>query len=120
MGTTCVIKAANQTRPFKEIVGFFSAHKPELQIPVKDMPDFLVHVFALFMPPMKTAQRWLGYRWSVDEASTRNALNITLVPEKQTAADMVDDFIKLGAVPAEKPARKRTYDCLPWLSASFV
>lgn len=100
--------AANQTRPFKEIVGFFSIHRPELEIPVKDMPNLLVHVgAALGVPALKTAQRWLGYHWTVDEVATRTALGISWTPEAQTAADMVDDFISLGAVPARKPAAPR-------------
>jgi dihydroflavonol-4-reductase len=94
---------AHQCRPFVDIIGMFATERPALKIPVRSMPNFLLYVLALCSPELKRAKLF-AKNFKVDEETTRTALGIKWTPEAKTVADMMDDFINLGAVPAEKPS----------------
>jgi len=89
---------ASKTRWFKDIVSLFAQAKPELKIPVRKMPSCLVYIAALCSPPMNMAKRGLDKEFEVDTTLMRDKLGLVLTPESTTVADMMRDFIKLGAV----------------------
>lgn len=88
---------ANKCRPFVEIIGLFAIQRPALKIPVREMPGCMFGCLALCVPMMKRAKLF-AKNFKVDEETARKTLNMTWIPEKDTAADMMDDFIKLGVV----------------------
>lgn len=103
-------EAANQrficcgeTLWFPDIVALFSEAKPEFKIPTKTMPSWLVYVASLCSPAMNRAKMGVDKDFSVDTSLIRDKLGLTLIPESQTVRDMMEDFIKIGAVDA--PAR---------------
>lgn len=93
--------AAHQCRSFVDIIGMFAAERPALKIPARSMPNFLLNTLALCNPELKRAKTMVK-KFKVDEETTRTTLGIQWTPETKTVADMMDDFINLGAVPAEK------------------
>jgi len=85
---------------FPDIVALFSQAKPVLKIPTKTMPSWLVYVASMCSPAMNRAKKGIDRDYNVDASLIRDKLGLTLTPEKETVADMMDDFIKIGAVDA--------------------
>jgi dihydroflavonol-4-reductase len=116
-------EAANQRficcgeiRPFPEIIELFSKEKPELKIPVKAMPRWLIRFGALFSVPMKRAKASVDKEFSVDLSPMRDKLGLEMRPATETVADMMNDFIQIGAVVLPGPPvlseKKRWRICL--------
>jgi len=106
-------EAANQrficcgeTRWFPYIIALFSEAKPELKIPTKTMPSWLVSIASMCSPAMNRAKAGIDKDFSVDTSLIRDKLGITLTPETETVNDMMDDFIKIGAVDPPNPEER--------------
>merc|ERR1719359_1441743 len=84
---------AGEMHWFPEISVIFSEAKPELKIPTRTMPSWLVRVASLCSPAMNRTKAGLDKNYIVDAS---------LIRDKETVADMMDDFIKIGAVPDSK------------------
>jgi len=101
------IICSTKTYWFVEIIDMFAKAKPELKIPVKTLPSCFVWIFSLCMPPMRNMRKIVDKDYLLDTTALRQILELTLTPEQETVSDMVEDFIKIGAVPMPEAGAKR-------------
>ena len=97
---------------FEAIVQVFSGVKPELKIPVKVAPSWLIRVMAWWNPDMRRVTKSLDLDYTVDGSSYLDILGGTWTPYATSANDMMNDLIALGAAPEAPTSDESSSYCV--------
>jgi dihydroflavonol-4-reductase len=68
------------------------------KVPKRELPDFLVKIFALFDGAARQAVPELGRQMKVDNSATRRTLGIEFIPAPEACAALAKSLIELGLV----------------------
>ena len=68
------------------------------KVPTVELPNFVVHLFALFDPASRLVLPELGRRIEIDNRRTRVALGMTFIPVEESAPAMARSLIDLDLV----------------------
>jgi len=93
------------THWFEDICRIFSKSKPELMIPAKTAPSFVIKTMALWNVDMRKTLQRLDIDYNVDSDATKEILGIEWTNEHDSAKQMMDDLIELESYPSSSPHR---------------
>lgn len=96
------------TRWFEDICRIFSQSKPELMIPAKTAPSFVIKMMALWNADMKQTCQRLDINYNVNSDATNQILGVEWTNEHDSAKQMMDDLIELGAAQATPKPKTST------------
>merc|ERR1719428_1710855 len=101
---------------FEDICRIFSQSKPELMIPAKTAPSFVIKIMALWNADMKRTCQRLNINYDVNSDATTQILGVEWTNEQNSAKQMMDDLIELGAAPATpKPKTSARGYCIKFV-----
>jgi dihydroflavonol-4-reductase len=65
------------------------------RVPTRVMPDFLVRLFAIFVPKTRPVARSLGWKYNLSTEHTRSTLNWQPRPYEKSILDMANSLIEM-------------------------